>query len=262
MRKKILILLILIVFTLGIFFIMSKNTSSIENFEFENPLDKNDKKNKKKGKKNKKNKVNSENGGEDNETSEDFIDKIEHPIKTNNLNKDFKCPNILIKKDKHIFLYNNKLANIPGVNPIIFNNLEDYVEYIQWQRSQGIHCPVLFLLQGYDAQGKKRYQVRPDPTNLMGGLDQDSSNDKILNAKNKLLDAARNDPPYNKNQYPGFDPLNQYIGLETPLDKIFHQNPNGVSPNPMDSNWGGSNFTQKLVDQGYYKMDNVKIRTA
>ena len=253
MRKKILILLILIVFTLGIFFIMSKNTSPIENFDLENPLDKerSKRKNKKNGRKNKKN-----------SEKEDIINKIEHPIKTNNLNKDFKCPNILIQKDKHIYLYNNKLANIPGVNPVIFNNLEDYVEYIQWQRSQGIHCPVLFLLQGYDAQGKKRYQVRPDPTNLMGGLDQDSSNDQILNAKNKLLDAARNDPPYNKNQYPGFDPLNQYIGLETPLDKIFHQNPNGVSPNPMDSNWGGSNFTQKLVDQGYYKMDNVKIKPA
>ena len=31
-----------------------------------------------------------------------------------------RCPNILIQKGNEIWLYNNKLANIPGVNPIIF----------------------------------------------------------------------------------------------------------------------------------------------
>ena len=25
----------------------------------------------------------------------------------------------------------------------------------------------------------------------------------------------------------------------------------------MDSNWGGGNFTQSLIDQGYYKQDEV-----
>jgi hypothetical protein len=33
-----------------------------------------------------------------------------------------------------------------------------------------------------------------------------------------------------------------------------------ISPNPMDSNWGGADYTQSLVDQGYYKDNEVSIR--
>ena len=35
-----------------------------------------------------------------------------------------------------------------------------------------------------------------------------------------LLNANRNNPPFNKNLFPGFDPENQYVGLFTPLDKM------------------------------------------
>jgi hypothetical protein len=27
----------------------------------------------------------------------------------------------------------------------------------------------------------------------------------------------------------------------------------------MDTNWGGHEFTEKLIDDGYYKEENVKI---
>ena len=37
------------------------------------------------------------------------------------------CPNILIQEGKHLVLYNSRLARIPGINPVKFNNLEDYV---------------------------------------------------------------------------------------------------------------------------------------
>ena len=49
-----------------------------------------------------------------------------------------RCPNLLIQKGTEIFLYNSKVAKVPGVNPIKFNNLEDYVEFMDWQKSQGI----------------------------------------------------------------------------------------------------------------------------
>ena len=49
-----------------------------------------------------------------------------------------RCPNILIQKDKNFYLHNSKQAIIPGVNPIKFDNLEDYVEFLDWQRSKGI----------------------------------------------------------------------------------------------------------------------------
>ena len=76
---------------------------------------------------------------------------------------------------------------------------------------------------------------------------------KTLPEQTLLLDSTRNNPPYNKNQYPGFDPLNQYIGLDTPLDKMFHDNTNIISANPMDSNWGGKDYTNSLIEQGEYE---------
>jgi len=40
------------------------------------------------------------------------------------------CPNILIQKGNDIYLYNSKLAKIPGRNPIRFNNLDDYIQIL------------------------------------------------------------------------------------------------------------------------------------
>ena len=53
-----------------------------------------------------------------------------------------RCPNLLIQKGARFFLYNSKVAQVPGVNPIEFENLEDYTEFLDWQRSQNIRCPV------------------------------------------------------------------------------------------------------------------------
>ena len=44
------------------------------------------------------------------------------------------CPNLLIKKGKKLHLINSKKAMIPGVNPIEFNNLEEYAEYVKWSQ--------------------------------------------------------------------------------------------------------------------------------
>ena len=170
---------------------------------------------------------------------------------------DSECPDILLQKGKHLVLLNTKVAKVPGVNPIVFNNLEDYSE---WQRYNGIRCPVLYLQQSYDIQGKLVYNKRNSPfikeggSPIISGLNLTNTNNKSL-----LLDSTRNNPPYNKNQYPGFDPQDQNVGLDTPLDDIFHQNIGGISPNPRDDNWGGAEYTEDLVKQGVYKDDNVKI---
>ena len=179
-------------------------------------------------------------------------------IENFNNNLPYRCPDLLIQKGQKYVLYNSKLAKIPGVNPVVFNNLEDYVEFTQWQRSQGIRCPILFLQQSFDAQGNPVYKGRPSPTNLQGGL-----SDKPIPTQpvTKLFDAGRNDPPYNQNSYPAYDPQDQYIGLNTPLDKMFHDNKDAKSPNPMDPNWGGKQYTQDLVDKGAYSQDEVTIET-
>ena len=66
-----------------------------------------------------------------------------------------------------------------------------------------------------------------------------------------------NTPNYNKNSYPGFDTMNQYIGVETPLDNMFHEK-DKISDNPMDKNWGGVGYSQEMVDSGKYDMDARK----
>jgi|TARA_B110000003_G_C16581348_1_gene508218 hypothetical protein len=185
-----------------------------------------------------------------------------------------ECPNLLIQENNEIFLYNTKKANVPGVNPIKFNNLDEYTEFVDWQRSQKINCPILFLQKNYNAQGNTVYTARSSPENLRGGL----SNMYIRNEKfdndfednefednefedkeySKLLDASRDDPPYNKNSHPAYDQQNQYIGINTPLDKMYNEK-GSVSANPMDTRWGGQKYTQSLIDKGLYQDNNIKL---
>ncbi len=125
--------------------------------------------------------------------------------KNNSEGFETRCPNLLIQKDSRFYLHNSKLATVPGVNPVEFDNLEDYTEFIEWQKSQGLNCPVLFLQQTYDTQGEAVYKVRPSVTDQQGGL---------------LVDATRNDPPYNQHSIPAYDQSSFYVGKITPLDFI------------------------------------------
>ena len=221
------------------------------------------------------------------------------------------CPDVLIQKGSALFLYNSKRGNVPGVNPIRFENLEEYVEFIDWQRSQGILCPVLFLQHAYNAQGEPVYKARPSPTNLQGGLpdyyvDENSLPNGMVDSETiaRLMNNPNIIPPpsntpiqgygnakdsrdlYNyrttpdldgassggnlgkdhlclgittiddKNNYPGYNTPALIKGEYTDFEK---KNFKGLSPNPMDSNWGGMDFTEKLIQAGYYKEDEVSI---
>lgn len=193
----------------------------------------------------------------------------------NNSKTGIRCPNLLIQKGSRFYLYNSKVAKVPGVNPVEFDNLEDYTEFLDWQRSQGIRCPVLYLQETYDAQGNPVYKARPSVSEPQGGLPPSiaSSTGDIIQESTLgdsdalaypnptlLVDATRNDPPYNKNSYPAYDETSYYIGTTTPLDAMdMSQEKSGVSPNPMDPNWGGSQYTQDLVDKGYYKDNEVSL---
>ena len=206
-------------------------------------------------------------------TIESFTDNA--PVKN--------CPDVLLQKGAELFLYNSKRAEVPGVNPIKFSNLEEYVEFTQWQRSQGILCPILFLQHAIDAQNNDVYKLRPSPTCLLGGLPDKLINQNIMPAPNTSFKAEGsefgnaipvplyntqddnnlpnaimdNNIVYNQQDYPSFDSHDQGIGLETPLDKMFNANNNNVSPNPMDHNWGGSQYTQSLIDKGVYADNEV-----
>lgn len=107
------------------------------------------------------------------------------------------CPDLLVQEGERVLLYNTKYAEIPGVNPIVFQNLEEYTKFVDWKTSQGVKCPVLALQKTYNAQNKEVYQIK-DMTPLM--------------------DASRDNPPYNSNFLPGLDTMNQTIGQYTEID--------------------------------------------
>ena len=160
-----------------------------------------------------------------------------------------RCPDLLIQKGDQIHLLNTKLARVPGVNPLTFQNLEEYTEFVKWQRSNKINCPVLYLKHTYNVQGNSEYKVFDNPASFQPcGLAPEPPVGYMPTNPDLLVDATRNDPLYNKNSYPGYDQDNQYIGKETPLDKMYHTNPGTPSLNPMDDNWVGEKKAKSLVN--------------
>lgn len=160
-----------------------------------------------------------------------------------------QCPNVLIQKGDKLLLLNTKKAKVPGINPIYFNNLEEYTEFVQWQQAMKIKCPILYFQQTYTTQGEKGFRMLPDPVEKQAGLPSSH-----VAQRQPLYDAGHDDPPYNKNSYPGADPEDQNIGVYTPLDKIYHSR-KMPSDSAMDTNWGGVGATMQSIDQGVYDGD-------
>ena len=183
--------------------------------------------------------------------------------KNNNNNNNFeamenkkKCYNMLIEHSNKFYLLNNKEKITKDTNPIIFDSLEEYKQFVEEEDSKGNKCPVVFLQYTTNTQNEELLQVKPSIFENNGGI-QFKYNDKEYYNKNKMLDATKDSTPgknkiFNKNMYSGFDKENQNIGRDTPLDRIFHSN-SKVSANPFDHNWGGKNYTQRKIDKGDYK---------
>jgi hypothetical protein len=168
------------------------------------------------------------------------------------MNGEIRCPNILLQKGSKYYLYNSNLVQVPGVNPIEFNNLEEYVQFLEWQRGAGIRCPVLYVQNTYDAQGERVYKIRPSVTELEGGLPPTTTVPLPLKFTSILENQA-----YNDTSYPVTNDTNNEM---SPIDQINNSNYNMLySDNPMDPNWGGTKYTQALVDSGYYKDNEVSM---
>jgi hypothetical protein len=165
-----------------------------------------------------------------------------------------RCPNILIQHGSEIFLYNSKVEKVPGVNPIRFKSLDDYSEFMDWLQGRGIRCPVLFLQFSYDAQGQAVYKMRPSPTDLQGGLSPNTPYSPAPAALVQMMDASRDNPPFNNQMYDGFDPLNFNMGDYTTQDAAFREKEltSKYSDNPMDANWGGIRYSESAVASGIY----------
>jgi hypothetical protein len=211
-----------------------------------------------------------------------------------------RCPNILVQQGNRYQLYNSQLDKVPGVNPIEFKNLESYTEFLDWQHSQGIRCPVLYLQKSYDIQGESGYKVRENVHELKGGTPSSYSNNKsdekrkgeegkdiqdIISSTLGLESASKNVPENIKDPYDlSSAPCNNnsdnaatsnspalkdasFVTSEVPVPfyisaKAYDSSDQSTttmkkSPNPMDPNWGGPDFTQTLIDRGYYKGNEI-----
>ena len=169
------------------------------------------------------------------------------------------CPNILVRKGKELHLLNTKKAKIPGVNPIKFDNLEEYVEFLDYQKKMGVKCPVLYYQETYDTQNNKGFRVLDDPLEPNSGLSSNLEVPQIPPLQNaepkKLLTDANidNNHAFNQHQFSGFDEKDQYIGSRTDLDAITGDESDGKSTNPMAKNWGGHKFTHDAIQEGKFE---------
>lgn len=185
-----------------------------------------------------------------------------------NIKGEQRCPNLLIQKDSKFYLYNSNIAQVPGVNPIEFNNLEDYVEFLEWQRAAGIICPVLYLQNSYDAQGNRVYKVRPSVTELQGGLPPsafpaafpESTQNPVYLGNIEMDELPLPGQSLNNNQKSNSLPV---ISANDITQKNLNPNANSdnllYSPNAMDDNWGGEEYTEQLVDSGYFKGNEANL---
>lgn len=73
------------------------------------------------------------------------------------------CPNMLIQVGSEIWLYNSNNPIIEGINPVKFNNLEEYYEFVKWQNTMNLNCPILYIQQVYNTQGEAEFYLRNTP---------------------------------------------------------------------------------------------------
>lgn len=159
------------------------------------------------------------------------------------MNGELRCPNILIQKGAKYYLYNSNIAQVPGVNPVEFNNLEDYVEFLEWQRGAGIFCPVLYVQNSYDIQGNRVFKVRPSVTELQGGLPPSVPSSSVQTELPIPLDETN-----------GPSMPEDYNFVDKSQENLLYSNADA-----MNDSWAGDQYTQSLVDSGYYKGNEVSI---
>jgi len=187
---------------------------------------------------------------------------------------------ILVKKGPKFIIYNTPIENVPINTPLIFENASQYRIYVDKLKKQGIICPELFIQETIDTQGNTTYTIKIDPFNpksvdykytyIEGLTTQETSNqphtspyDRKIYMDNLASNIANS---LSVNQIKSINKLELTKSVlesdpaptcsATPED-IHPLVQNGKTADPMTNNWGGIDFSQKLIDDGYYKGNEV-----
>jgi hypothetical protein len=189
---------------------------------------------------------------------------LSESFETKKSKSDSNCPNLLIKSGNAILLFNSNLPESPGVNPIPFYSLDEYINYLESQKRKGIRCPVLFLQEETNTQGETVYRMRPDIFDQQGGLEKvqqvyNTRTPQVYRKPIPVIDANQDNKPWNSGGFHEFDPYGLHIGRYTEIDAIHDSTTLGtkLSDNPMDDNWGGVIFTNDKVASGKYEEREV-----
>jgi hypothetical protein len=144
-----------------------------------------------------------------------------------------QCPNFLRQEGTSIVLYDlNQPAS--NVNPAIFTSLDEYAQFVKEQEAKGVKCPVLELQKGIVGSSLSNAPIAPP-------ISTDLEGSRI----------------FNQGDYPPFDPFNDvvYGGMKKSENM---ENPEDVmSDNPMDTNWGGVQYSAQTLASGKYDGDMV-----
>jgi hypothetical protein len=168
-----------------------------------------------------------------------------------------KCPKLLVRNGIRLSLLDSVKNEISS-----FNSLEEYKKYLEVQKKNGIHCPVMYIQEENNTQGDSIYKMYSNPFELDPGfltmyLSNSMENMETTKTIN-VLDADRQNTPYNANQYPGFDPNGQNVGQYTNIDVVHDSTKkSNENDNAMDTNWHGVSKTHESVATGKYYENEI-----
>lgn len=168
---------------------------------------------------------------------------FKRPIKESmNIIDESECPDVLIQEGGKYFLRTTNAPEVPGKNPIIFDNLDDYEQYVDWIRSKGKTCPILKLRVVDTVQGDEELHI------------VDEINHPSKGPRTEIERALNN-----RNNFPvSYDQMNQNIGVHTSLDDKYSEKESlPISDNAMDSNWGGIQYARQEINRGVYGKNKI-----
>jgi hypothetical protein len=183
-----------------------------------------------------------------------FYARQAHPEGFESNTSGTKCPNLLIEKDSHFYLYNSTAPKVPGLNPIQFDSLQDYTQFLEWQKSKGIRCPVLYLQHTYDAQGYSSYAIRPSVSDLQGGAPHNApSYSENKESKNESTASSSSFSPSSSPS--SFSPSSS-PSLSLPKSESGY----GSLANAMSPYWAGIKSSIDAVKAGVFQDDKVLVQ--
>lgn len=144
-----------------------------------------------------------------------------------------QCPNLLRQEGTSIVLYDlNQPASV--LNPAIFTSLDEYAQFVKEQEAKGVKCPVLELQKGIVGSSLSDAPIAPP-------ISTDLEGKRI----------------FNQGDYPPFDPFNDVVYGEMNNNENMENPEDGMSDNPMDTNWGGVQYSAQTLASGKYDGDMV-----